>query len=279
MTRSPGHTRSFITGAGSGLGRALALRTVARAMAAGQTASIFVTDIDGGRADETADLVQKAGGTAEAWAFDVRNADAFEAAAKKAEAAFGGIDVVVNNAGVASAGAIGAASLEDWRFTVDVNLWGPIHGCHVFAPRLRAQGHGSVLNVASAAGFGATAEMAAYNTTKAGVIALSETLYVELRPAGVHVSVLCPTFFKTRLLEDFRGATPRLRRFGEKMFARSKFSADDIAEAALVGLQQKKLHILPMPDARAVWRLKRLAPQSYLNGITDLGPRLQRWLR
>lgn len=271
--------RIFITGAGSGLGRALALRSVARAQARGATASVFVTDIDGTRADETADLVVKAGGRAAAWAFDVRNADAFEAAAVKAEAEFGGLDLVVNNAGVAGAGAIGEADLADWRFIVDINLWGPIHGCHVFAPRLRKQGHGAVLNVASAAGFATAGEMGAYNTTKAAVIALSETLYVELRPLGVHVGVLCPTFFKTRLLEDFRSPTPKLRTFAEKMFAKSKFSADDVANAALDGIENKDLHIVPMADARAMWRMKRLAPQTFLNGSVQLRRRAEQWLR
>ncbi len=273
------NTRVFITGAGSGLGRALALRSVARSRAKGHDASVFVSDIDAARADETAHLVEGAGARAVARALDVRDADAFEAAAAAAVAEFGGVDLVVNNAGVAGAGAIGEAALDDWRFLVDVNMWGPIHGCHVFAPRLKAQGHGGVLNVASAAAFATGAEMGAYNTTKAAVVALSETLYSELRPHGVHAGVLCPSFFPTRLLEDFRAPSMRLKGFAEKMFARSKFSADDVADAALAGMAKGHLHIVPMPDARAVWRLKRAAPQMFLNNTVRLRARAERFLQ
>jgi NAD(P)-dependent dehydrogenase (short-subunit alcohol dehydrogenase family) len=113
-----------------------------------------------------------------------------------AEACTGAVDLVVNNAGVGAGGRIGELSIEDWRWT-DVDLYGVIHGCHVFVPILREQGRGHVLNVASAAGLLCAPHMAAYNVAKAGVVALSETLAAELAGSGVGVTVLCPTFFKT----------------------------------------------------------------------------------
>lgn len=273
----PDRPRVFLTGGGSGLGRALALRLAQR------RARVLVTDINGARAEETCALFRAAlpaGSDAEARAhvLDVTKADDVAAAADVLQQAFGGVDVVINNAGVAVGGSIGEAPLEDWRFIVDVNLWGCIHGCHVFAPKLRAQKSGFVLNVASAAGIATLPEMGAYNVTKAAVIALSETLYGELRPHGVAVSVLCPTFFKTDLMSSFRSPTPGARKKAEAFFKRSKVSADDVAVASIAGLEAGRLHILPMADARAVWRLKRLWPQGYADGVVRQQKRFEAWL-
>src|SRR6185312_10510780 len=112
--------------------------------------------------------------------------------------------LVINNAGVAVGGRVGEVALDDWRWIMGVNLWGVIHGCHVFATQLRAQGSGHILNVASAAGLLAPPGMAPYNVTKAAVVALSETLRGELRDAGVGVTVLCPTFFRTNIAASSR---------------------------------------------------------------------------
>ena len=113
--------------------------------------------------------------------------------------------LVINNAGVGAGGsAVGDFSLDDWSWVLGINLWGPIHGCHVFAPILRDAGYGGIINVASAAAFGAAPHMAAYNVSKAGVLSLSETLAAELSGTGVNVTVLCPTFVKTNIVESGR---------------------------------------------------------------------------
>ncbi len=280
----PERPRVFLTGGGSGLGRALALRLAAR------QARVLVTDIDLARAEETCSLFKRAAelsapyatpetqGAARAWRLDVTNPDAVAEAATAMDEAFGGVDVVINNAGVAVGGAVGESPLEDWRFIMDINLWGCIHGCHVFAPRLRAQKSGFVLNVASAAGFASLPEMGAYNVTKAGVIALSETLYGELRPHGVGVGVLCPTFFKTGLMDSFRSPNAAARKKAEGLFKKARLGADDVAQAAIEGLERGRLHILPMADARAVWRIKRLWPQGYADGVVKQQKRFEKWL-
>src|SRR4029079_9251616 len=85
-----------------------------------------------------------------------------------------------------------------------INLWGPIHGCHVFAPILREAGYGGILNIAAAAGLCAAPGMAAYNVSKAGTLSLSETLAAELSGSGVNVTVLCPTFVKTNIVDAGR---------------------------------------------------------------------------
>ncbi len=269
MTKIPQRARVFITGAGSGLGRALAVE-----FAKERGAYVVATDVDKVRADETVALVRAAGGDGHAAVLDVRDAGEFAKVAADA----GDIDVVVNNAGVAVAGAMGETSLEDWKFIMDINLWGVIHGCHVFAPKLKARGRGHLLNVASAAGIATLPEMGAYNTTKAAVIALSETLYGELGPKGVGVSVLCPTFFATNLMDSFRAPTAASRKKAEAFFKQSKVTAEQVASSTIRSMEKGRLHILPMRDARSVWRLKRLSPQRFLDGSMKMQARFERWL-
>jgi NAD(P)-dependent dehydrogenase (short-subunit alcohol dehydrogenase family) len=177
---------------------------------------------------------------------------------------FGGADLVVNNAGVGLAGPVGKVPLEDWRWIVGVNLWGVIHGCHVFVPRFKARGRGHVINVASAAGLLAAPEMAAYNVTKSGVVALSETLAAELDGTGVGVTVLCPTFFRTNIVRNGRSHTQRAQPEAvEKIMDRAKIQAPDVARFALATADAGGLYALPHGDGRWMWRLKRLLPETF----------------
>lgn len=243
------NTRSVITGAGSGFGRALAIELAQRG------GKLVLSDINLQAVEETAQLAK---GAAEILTFkcDVTKAAQVEAVAKKAGGVF---DLVVNNAGVSSGGLIGELSLEDWRFTLDVDLMGVIHGCHVFAPILRAQKHGHFLNVASAAGIACMPKMAAYNVAKAGVIALSDTLYGEMVSVGVGVTTLCPTFFKTNIVNYGRFGKEADKKMAQKMVEGGK-SVEHVVHAAIHAVQRNKRYCLPMADARWVWRLQRLIP-------------------
>jgi short-subunit dehydrogenase len=137
-----------------------------------------------------------------------------------------------------------------------------IHGCHVFTPRLRAQGSGHILNVASAAAFVAAPRMAAYNVAKAGVVSISETLAAELDGTGVGVTVLCPTFFKSDVVKSGRFADPRTRHLAEKMI-RHGVSAEKVVAAALKAVERDEFYCVPMTDGRWMWRLKRLSPDLF----------------
>ncbi len=255
-------TRVVITGAGSGLGAALCTLLAARG------ARIVAGDLDEAAVRATA---ERCGAGVTGVRCDVTRLADVEALAATAERTFGGVDLVVNNAGVAVAGKLGEVPIEDWRWAIEVNLWGVIHGCHVFAPRLERQGKGHIVNVASAAGLLCPPRMAPYNTTKAAVIALSETLHADLRPHGVGVSVLCPTFFRTNLVRSPRTSTDEvLRAAARKMVEKSKVSAEDIARATIDGIERDALFVAPQADGRWMWRLKRLAPESFLR----LSPRL-----
>src|SRR5581483_3463973 len=196
---------------------------------------------------------------------DVSDPAQVEALAQIAEQKLGPIDLIVNNAGVAVSGAVGEVSLEDWRWIVGVNLWGVVHGCHAFLPRMKARGAGHVLNVASAAGLIYAPLMGPYNATKAAVVALSETLAAELDGSGVGVTVLCPTFFQTNITRNSRAtaATQPFLADGEKLMAAAKPQADGVARFALDACEAGQLYALPHADGRWLWRLKRIIPERF----------------
>lgn len=262
----PEHVRAVVTGAGSGLGRAIATEL------GGRGARLLIADIDEAGGRQTVEALRSSGVTAHFRRCDVRSADDVEALAVEAEALFGGADLIVNNAGVAVSGRVGEVPLDDWRFIVEVNLYGVVHGCHAFVPRFVAQGRGHVLNVASAAGLLSMPEMGPYNVTKAGVVALSETLHAELAPSNVGVTVLCPTFFKTNLMSTARGPTHHVDAAG-KMMQRARTDASEVARAALDALDARRLYAVPMVDGRALWSVKRATPGGFAGVLAFLSKR------
>jgi len=259
----PTPLRAVVTGAGSGLGRALALDL------AGRGASVVISDIEASSAEETAGLIRAQGGRAEVIVCDVTDRDAVFGLVDETEQRLGGLDFIANNAGVAVGGPFEEISIDDWRWAVDINLWGVVYGCQAAVPKMKAQGHGYILNVASAAGLLAPPAMSAYNVTKAGVVSLSESLYAEYKSLGIRVAVLCPTFFKTNIVGSSRGATTekddaQITRWME----RSKVQAPDVAKAAIDSVRDGKLYVQPMRDGRIAWRLKRTHPQRFYDSLS-----------
>jgi len=222
----PDSPRAFVTGAAGGLGRAIALELARR------SGRILVSDLDRTGAERTAKLVGRAGGVAEVTVVDVTCPNDLVRAADEVDGLWGGVDLLVNNAGVAVAGTIGDVALEDWEWALNVNLWGVIHGCHAFVPRMRERRTGAILNVASAMGFMSLPEMGPYNVSKAAVISLTETLTSELSPHGIQVTALCPTFFPSNLMQSFRSSHDRQRHLAEALFRHSKMTAEQVARAA-----------------------------------------------
>jgi len=266
----PDRPRVLITGVGSGLGRALAVNL------AGREARVFGTDTGTATLDATGAAVQAAGGDWHGEVADAGSWDDWQRLGRSVEQRWGGIDLLVNNAGVALAGRVGEVSIEDWRWLMDINLWGVIYGCHLFAPIMREQKSGWVLNVASAAGIASAPELAPYNVAKAGVISLTETLYGELQAEGVHASVLCPTFFQSELPSRTRATTGKLMRLTTKLVTKSKWTAERIAEVTLRGLEKKELYILPQNDAKLLYAMKRSLGPRFPDALAWYRRRLER---
>ena len=151
--------RVVITGAGSGLGRALAVEFAKKEW------KVLVSDVNMDGAEETVKQVNDAGGQGFAIPCDVTQWEQVEKLADSAVSKWGGVDIIVNNAGVLNVGPMEKIRLEDWRWIIDINLMGVIHGCKAFIPVFKKQGSGHIVNIASAAGFSALAEMGPYNVT------------------------------------------------------------------------------------------------------------------
>lgn len=270
----PHRPRAVITGAAKGLGRALSLELASR-----REARLLLSDIDEAPLDETADLARAAGAEVAIARADVGRLEDVVALEAAARACFGGTDLLVNNAGVAVVGRVGEVSIADWRWQLEVNLWGVIYGCHVFVPGMLAQRRGAILNVASAAGLVSVPELGPYNVTKASVVALTRTLRGEVRRHGVTVSVLCPTFFQSHIHRTARMTDAQLRPATTAIIEGAPWSAEDIARAALRGLERGRLHIVPQLDARLLWWLHRLSPGGF-QGLVERVHRsriVERW--
>jgi NAD(P)-dependent dehydrogenase (short-subunit alcohol dehydrogenase family) len=263
--------RAVITGAGSGLGRALCTELARRG------ARVMVSDRDSASAEGTARLIETAGGKAVLQPCDVTKPEEVEALAEAAFSGLGGVDLLVNNAGVGGGGEIGKMPLEEWKRILDVNLWGVIHGCHAFVPRLRAQGSGHILNIASAAGLLSVGFLAPYNVSKAGVVSLSETLYLELKPAGIGVTVACPTFFRTNIASASAQYTdPKLGTAARRLVDESRVAPEGVARSLLRAVERGDHYALPLADGRWFWRLKRLTPGGFLRITSALQKKLMK---
>ncbi|WP_194861626.1 SDR family NAD(P)-dependent oxidoreductase, partial [Dietzia sp. SYD-A1] len=200
----------------------------------------------------------------------------WQAARAEVEKTWGGLDVLVNNAGIAQGGRIEYLTEEDWRLITDINLLGVARGCRTFVPMLKAQGRGHLVNTASLAGLVHPPTMASYTAVKAAVVAISETLRWELEPFGVDVSVLCPSFFRTNLASSLNSSDPAASAFASKLIDRSERGADEIAAEVMTGLDAKRFLILPDPDARKAYRGKRFMPAAYARTMLGMGQRFAR---
>jgi NAD(P)-dependent dehydrogenase (short-subunit alcohol dehydrogenase family) len=275
-TKRSHHAAAVITGAGSGIGAAFATELARRG------GRVVCSDIDETAVQSTVDAIAAAGGEAIAVRCDVSKITDVESLATRSQDWFGGPPtLVINNAGVGAGGTpVGEVSLDDWSWTLGINLWGPIHGCHVFAPILRAAGTSNagtsdtgtsntaqgIINVASAAAFGAAPGMAAYNVSKAGVLSLSETLSAELSGTGIAVTVLCPTFVKTNIVESGRIST-QATGLADTLMRWTGMSAARVARSCLDSNDRGDLYCVPSLDAKIGWGIKRFVPGAYTRGI------------
>jgi NAD(P)-dependent dehydrogenase (short-subunit alcohol dehydrogenase family) len=266
--------RVLVTGAASGLGAALVRQFLA------QGNQVLATDIhpsgpsdpasrqSSGPSDQPGlsdqpDVSDQPRGEASYLKLDVRSADDWDAAVAWCEQHWGGLDLLVNNAGVATGGRIDVETLDEWDRVVDINLMGVVRGCRAFAPVFKLQRSGHIVNTASAAGLLHPPMMSSYNTVKAGVVALSETLSHELHPFGVTVSVVCPSFFKTDLADSMQGADVDMNAAARRLIEKSPRTADEIATAVLHGIAKQSFLIIPDRPTLMSWRVKRFARPLY----------------
>ncbi|MCO8045111.1 SDR family NAD(P)-dependent oxidoreductase [Acinetobacter bohemicus] len=254
---------AVVTGAGSGIGRNFALELAKRG------GMVVCADINLEAAEETVALITASGAQAFAVKCDVGNARQVEQLANQAEQLMQHpTTLLINNAGVGLGGKFDEVTLDDWKWVTDVNLWGVVHGCHYFVPKFKKLGHGAIINVASAASYTAAPEMTAYNVTKAGVRALSETLAAELRKFNIQVNVVCPTLVPTNIIKN--GKLPHKGIMDYALTNLALTTSNKVAELTLDRLDQGQLYTIPQLDAKLFWLMKRMAPNLYAKFLGNL---------
>jgi NAD(P)-dependent dehydrogenase (short-subunit alcohol dehydrogenase family) len=226
--------RVLVTGAASGLGAALTAAFRARGD------EVLTTDVAAG-----VDLH-----------LDVRSDDDWSAALARVEQQWSGLDVLVNNAGVAGGGRVDVAGMDEWEWITAINLFGVVRGTRTFTPLFKKQRSGHVVNVASLAGLVHPAGMGSYNAVKAGVVAFTETVGHELAAYGVRASAVCPSYFRTNILASMQGRDEAVGQVMGRLVDTSPVSAADVAAAVLDGIDRGEELILPDEAARAAYHLK-----------------------
>ena len=248
---------AFVTGGASGIGLALAGALARTGM------KVMLADIEAGALAESVKRLRDVGPDVRGVICDVTDHLSVEAAAAATYEAFGNVHIVCNNAGVSAAGGIDQISLENWRWVLDVNVMGVLHGIRTFLPHLRAHGEGGhIVNTASIAGMLSGLGFDPYTTSKFAVVAMSEGLMSQLKPLGIGVTVLCPGYVHTHLSESERNRPQRYGRTWQpdptspagalmaEMAARMQAGLDPQNLAALVleAIRSDELYVFTHPE-------------------------------
>ncbi|HTF49927.1 MAG TPA: SDR family NAD(P)-dependent oxidoreductase [Pseudonocardia sp.] len=258
---------AVITGAGSGIGRALALEL------AGRGARLALSDIDEVAVADTAAHCEKAGAQAKGYRLDVADRAAVTAHADAVAAEFGQVNLVVNNAGVAVMATVEDMSYADMDWIVGINFWGVVHGTKAFLPHLIASGDGHLVNVSSVFGFVGVPTQSAYNATKFAVRGFTEALRQEMLIEKRRVGVSCvhPGGIRTNIARDARAPEDSTSQQRAVDFAKiARTSPEDAAKTIVRGVERNKPRILIGPDAYVFDAVPRLLGARYQR-LTALG--------
>jgi NAD(P)-dependent dehydrogenase (short-subunit alcohol dehydrogenase family) len=250
---------AFVTGGASGIGLALGRAFAQAGM------KVMLADIETDALASAVESLRDVGPEVRGVICDVADPVSVERAARASYEAFGNVHVVCNNAGVAGGGGIDTISLDTWRWVLDVNLMGVLHGIHTFLPHIRAHGEGGhIVNTASMAGLESGLGFSPYATSKYAVVAMSEGLAIELKPLGIGVTVLCPGFVRTGISRSGRN---RPERYGPMRtpdptspagalaarlaeLAEAGLDPSDVAAQLLDAIAADELYVFTHPEAR-----------------------------
>ncbi len=263
---------AVVTGAASGIGRALAGKSAQEGM------KVVLADVEERTLKQAEEELQASGAQVLAVRTDVSQADEVEALAKITFETYGAVHLLFNNAGVGAGTTVWESSLADWQWVLGVNLWGVIHGMHFFVPRMLAQeSEGHIVNTASSAGLVASSGLGMYKVSKHGVVTLSETLALELaaRGARLKASVLCPEWVNTRIMDAERNrpqalanspqeqrTSPETAAMAEmviqvmRQLAQAGLPPSQVAEMVFDAIRQEKFYILTHPTTKQAVQLR-----------------------
>lgn len=242
---------AVITGAASGIGRAIALELAQRGT------NVYLLDIDAAGLERVAEEIRETGATAEYQPCDLLDRNAMRHAVARILAKWGKVEILVNNAGVCYYGATRKMTGEQWDRILGINLLAPIHLVRELLPTLLAQPEAHIVNVASIFGIVATSRCCAYHTSKFGLVGFSEALRAELGPQGIGVTTVCPSFVRTGFFQATSCENERKRRIPPGWLC---VSAERVARATVDGIVRNKRLVLVSWQARFLYWLKRFAP-------------------
>jgi NAD(P)-dependent dehydrogenase (short-subunit alcohol dehydrogenase family) len=254
---------AIVSGAASGFGRAIVERLAARGW------TVAAVDLpEPLAAARLPDGVGRHPG-------DVRDAAFWTGLHDRLRAAWPNLDLLVNAAGVGATGEVGTLPETQWRRVLDTNLLGTALGCEALLPWLRKTPDRShLVNMASIAAILAPPSMAAYSASKAGVVALSEAIAAECDRGRPGVTVVCPGFFRSGLLDTWHFGDPLQQREAVRRMAVTTWTSDRVADRVLAAVERNRRYVVVGAQARWLWRLKRLAPRT----TTALIRGIYRWL-
>lgn len=268
---------AVITGGGSGIGRALALACAERGMA------IAIGDIEEAAADDTVHMLKAKGARAFAQRVDVTKPEHLQVFADRTYREFGRCDLLCNNAGVLVLGPLVNATPADWKWVLDVNLYGVLHGLDAFLPRmLDAGGPGHILNSVSLRGVAGSPGCGVYAASKYGVLALTETLHAELAERGIGVTALCPWSVNTAIVAsernrpDARSMSPEAlqKLIDAAPSSEITIQPDQVAQVALEAVEDNELYAITHPCARDLLKSRFDAIMSSLERVRVRHPEL-----
>jgi NAD(P)-dependent dehydrogenase (short-subunit alcohol dehydrogenase family) len=243
---------AFVTGGASGIGFALGRAFAETGM------KVMLADIETDALAAAVKSLHGVGPDVRGVTCDVADPVSVERAAKASYEAFGSVHVICNNAGVGGGSGIDNISLDNWRWVLDVNLMGVLHGIRTFLPHIRAHGEGGhIVNTASMAGMNSGLGFSPYSASKFAVVNMSEGLAMQVRPLGIGVTVLCPGFVRTRISESARN---RPERYGPAQspdpaswagvlaarlaqFGQSGLDPSDVAAQVLTAIREDQLYV------------------------------------
>jgi NAD(P)-dependent dehydrogenase (short-subunit alcohol dehydrogenase family) len=250
---------AFVTGGASGIGFALGAAFAQAGM------KVMLADIETEALAAAVKSLHDFGPNIRGVTCDVADPVSVERAAKASSEAFGNVHVVCNNAGVAAAGGIDNISLDNWRWVLDVNLMGVLHGVRTFLPHIRAHGEGGhFVNTASMAGMNSGLGFSPYVASKFAVVGMSEGLATRINPFGIGVTVLCPGYVRTRIGESGRNRPERygpaqppdpaspagllVAQLAERLQA--GLDPSDVAARVLAAIREEELYVFTHPEMR-----------------------------
>jgi NAD(P)-dependent dehydrogenase (short-subunit alcohol dehydrogenase family) len=249
---------AFVTGGASGIGLALGRAFAEAGM------NVVLADIEADALETAVESLHHP--NVRGVACDVADPASVERAAQAAFDAFGNVHVVCNNAGVAAGGGIDSISLESWKWVLDVNLMGVLHGIRTFLPHIRCHGEGGhFVNSASMAGMVSGLGFSPYHASKFAVVTMSEGLAAQVKPLGIGVSILCPGFVRTRIGDSARNrpaqygpaptldpASPAAALVAQIAQAiETGLNPANVAAQVLTAIREDELYIFTHPEMRA----------------------------